>query len=157
MRFPHPHRSLLSSVSRPWARRLRVGAGGFAHGALVLTLVLAAGLTACRPKSASGSPDVKATVAFAHPPPAMGPNELTITLTRPDGSPASVTRLEVEGDMNHAGMKPTFANLHAAGPGHYAGTIEFTMGGDWFLLLSGERSDGSRFTQKVAVPGVESK
>jgi len=57
--------------------------------------------------------------------------------------------------MNHAGMRPVFADLAEGDPGRFQGEIEFTMGGDWFLLLSGKSTEGERFRVKVDLPGVQ--
>ncbi len=115
--------------------------------------LLAAG---CRPKATS-LVSVDVAVEFSPAPPAVGSSALKIALADPAGRPLRLDRLEVEGNMNHAGMRPVFAQLAENEPGHYAGTIEFTMGGDWFLLLTGHTPDGRTFEKKIDVPGVRSK
>lgn len=118
-------------------------------------MLMAAG---CRPKTDTGpGADVKAVVEFAPHPPTVGVTELTVALTDAAGQPVRLGRLEVEGNMNHAGMRPVFAHLAETEPGRYAGKLEFTMGGDWFLLLTGRLPEGGRFDKKVDVPGVRSK
>jgi hypothetical protein len=64
--------------------------------------------------------------------------------------------VRVEGNMNHAGMRPSFADLHETEPGRYTGTLRFTMGGDWFLLVQATLPDGNQVEQKIDVPGVRS-
>lgn len=122
-----------------------------------LTLLVVGVVVGCRPTSSTSDAGVRVEVAFAHPPPVVGPNVFSLALDDADGHPLSAAKLEVEGDMNHAGMTPSFARVNETAPGRYTGTIEFTMGGDWFLLVSGERADHRRFRQKVNVPGVGSK
>lgn len=102
-------------------------------------------------------PAVKAEiqVEIEPSPPKVGQADLAIKLTDGAGQPLSVGALEVEGNMNHAGMKPVFTTLREAKPGQYVGTIEFTMGGDWFLLLTGQLADGRQIDEKVDVPGVQ--
>lgn len=111
-------------------------------------LILACG---CRPPAADDSGETQATIGFDPAPPGIGVTRVSIALMDEAGTPVRLGRLEVEGNMNHAGMKPVFARLEEAAPGRYAGTIEFTMGGDWFLLLDGRYADGRRFRKKVSV------
>ena len=78
-----------------------------------------------------------------------------LMLTDSAGQPLEAKSLEVEGNMNHAGMKPVFSTLRPTAPGRYEGTLEFTMAGDWFLLITGQSADGRRIDEKIDVPGVE--
>jgi hypothetical protein len=110
-----------------------------------------------RREAAAPELEAKVAVQFSPNPPVVGKNDLEITLTDPVGKPLRLGRIQVEGNMNHAGMKPVFVELAENEPGKYAGAIEFTMGGDWFLLLSAEPSPEGRLNKKVDVPGVEPK
>jgi hypothetical protein len=101
--------------------------------------------------------DAKVAVQFSPNPPVVGENEIEIALTDTAGKPLQFGMVKVEGNMNHAGMKPVFAELIENDPGKYAGTIEFTMGGDWFLLVTSEDSPQGRFSKKIDVPGVKAK
>ncbi len=120
----------------------------------LLLVALLAFSSGCRPKSGAADAAVRVDLVFAHPPPTTGNNDFTLSLADDRGNAIAATQLEVEGDMNHAGMKPSFARVQETAPGRYTGTIEFTMGGDWILLVSGDLPDHSRFRQKVNVPGV---
>jgi hypothetical protein len=108
----------------------------------------------CRPAQTPQGIAARATVAFDPEPATVGVTGLTVTLTDDSGNPIRVNRLEVEGNMNHAGMRPAFAQLNEVEPGRYAGSIEFSMAGDWFLLLSGEVPGEGRLEVKVDVPAV---
>lgn len=114
-------------------------------------------MSGCRPKDAADEIDVQAAVEFMPDPPAVGGTALVIILTDAAGQPVRLGHLEVEGNMNHAGMKPVFTRLEETEPGRYAGTIRFSMGGDWFLLLSGQFPGEGRLNKKIDVPGVRSK
>ncbi len=105
----------------------------------------------------SDSPDVKAELALDPDPPVVGENHLTLNLTHAQGAPLEGATVQVEGNMNHAGMKPSFADLKETEPGRYAGTLEFTMGGDWFILVSAKTSDGKAVERKIDVPGVKAQ
>lgn len=131
---------------------------GMGRGGLLLLIGSAVLLgAACRPQGETSGLDAHVAVEFDPSPPVVGPTNLRLTLTDEAGAPVRCGHLEVEGNMNHAGMRPVFARLEETAPGLYAGTIEFTMGGDWFLLVSGRRDDGVRFDRKVDVPGVKPK
>ena len=75
-------------------------------------------------------------------PPKVGPAKAKITLTDKEGKPLQGAALKLEGNMNHAGMKPVFAVATETDPGRYEATLELTMGGDWFVLITGKLKDG---------------
>jgi hypothetical protein len=126
------------------------------HG-IALLLVGIALVAGCRPKEAASDFNTQVTVSFDPNPPAVGVTGLKVTLADADGKPVRLGHIDVEGNMNHAGMKPAFGRLDEVEPGHYTGKIEFTMGGDWFLLLTGQREGGGAFEKKIDVPGVKPK
>lgn len=111
----------------------------------------------CSRRGSDAAAKAHLEVQFAQGQPAVGANSLTLHLTDHAGRPISLTSPRLEGDMNHAGMKPVFGNLQQPRPGEYTGTIDFTMGGDWILLVSGQTADGGHFETKVDVPGVKAK
>lgn len=136
----------IHSCGRPaWA--------GWVLSVLVFVALLTAG---CRPK-ATDTAAVQAAVEFTPAPPVAGANTVKLTLADAAGHPLRLGQIEVEGNMNHAGMQPVFARLEETGPGRYEGRIEFTMGGDWFLLVSGQTPDGRRFEKKIDVAGVKAQ
>jgi len=93
---------------------------------------------------------------IAPSPPAVGPATLTIQLKDADGDPASGATISVEGNMNHAGMKPVFSDLSETDPGTYVtDSFEFTMGGDWIITVSGTDADGSAVNVSFDINGVE--
>ena len=121
-------------------------------------LLLSLALSACSKKEETVPElDAKVAVQFNPNPPEVGQNDLEITLTNAAGQPVELGMIKVEGNMNHAGMKPVFAELMENEPGKYAGTIEFTMGGDWFLLVTSDPSPEGHLNKKVDVPGVKAK
>lgn len=84
----------------------------------------------------------------------VGPASVALTLATQSGAPVSGASVKIEGDMAHAGMGPVFAQAQAAGPGKYAGTINFTMPGDWVLSVQASLPSGARFERRVNVRGV---
>jgi YtkA-like len=126
------------------------------RGAGRLVFVLLGGLLVggCRRDAGNGGVDVNAAVEFDPSPPGVGPTHLKVTLTGPWGQPLRLGHVEAEGNMNHAGMKPVFTRLDETRPGCYTGIINFTMGGDWFVLLTSSEDRGVRLNKKVDVPGI---
>ncbi len=99
--------------------------------------------------------DVAVELAIAPEPPQIGPATLTVTLRDASGQPIRGAVVELEGNMNHAGMVPVFAPAFEVEPGLYQAGLEFTMGGDWFILVRADLPDGRSMERKVDVPGVD--
>lgn len=75
-------------------------------------------------------------------PPVVGDGQLVVTLTDPVGRPVADARLTVEGNMSHAGMKPSFGTVTAAADGRYTIAIQWTMAGDWYVDIKATLADG---------------
>lgn len=86
-----------------------------------------------------------------------GAEVVAFRLTNPDGSPLSGAHVRLEGDMNHPGMAPMFADATETSPGNYRAPIEFSMGGDWVLLFHVALADGRRIEKQIDVKGVASR
>lgn len=98
--------------------------------------------------------DAKVDLTLDPSPPVVGTANVSLRLAATDGRPIEGAKVRLEGNMNHAGMKPTFSDLEEVAPGNYDGTLELTMGGDWFLLVTATTPDGKRLERKIDVPGV---
>lgn len=114
-------------------------------------------LAGCRDKSADTLVDVKLTFTVRPDPPLIGLVATTIDLADKAGSPLKGAILKLEGNMNHAGMKPVFADAKETEPGKYEAPLELTMGGDWYVLIQGTLADGRKLNRKVNMPGVKSR
>lgn len=135
--------------ARSWKR--------FAKVAFGLALLLGLGLVCgCSPK-AEAPQALKFEVALDPARPAVGAAKVSVRLTDAAGAPVTSAEVRVEGNMNHAGMKPSFAELHEEEPGVYRGAIEFTMGGDWYLLITAKTPDGAIAEHKIDVAGVQTQ
>lgn len=110
----------------------------------------------CTPAESS-VPDVQVDLTVTPSPPVVGDADVSLTLADRRGTPMKGADVNLEGNMNHAGMKPSFAEMVEVEPGHYAGTLRFTMGGDWFILVKAKTPDGRTIEQKIDVPGVKVK
>ena len=122
-------------------------------GSLVL---LAVALTSgCH--SSSDDSNVSVELRTDPSPPKVGKAQLTLDVSGPDGKPAEGATLKLEGNMAHAGMKPVFADAKEDKdkPGRYRAELEFTMGGDWFILVTGKLADGRPVNKKIDVKGVK--
>jgi hypothetical protein len=113
-------------------------------------------LAGCRQNEPPPAANVVVHLRITPSPPQVGTAEVSLSITDSNGQPVEVSDLQIEGNMNHAGMKPSFASMKETEAGKFAGPIEFTMGGDWFLLVTGKAKDGRKIESKFDVPGVKS-
>ena len=118
-------------------------------GVLLLLLLASCG------RGAQDLPDVGVELAIAPQPPQLGPATITVTLSDASGQPIEGAEVELEGNMNHAGMVPVSARASEVAPGRYRADLEFTMGGDWFILVQADLPDGRSMERKVDVPAVD--
>lgn len=126
---------------------------------LRLGVVLVAGcglLVGCRARQVD-IPGARADLRVEPQPPRTGPATVSIHLTTAEGAPLSGADLQLEGNMSHAGMTPVFAGARETAPGRYQASLNFTMGGDWFIILTARFPDGRRLERQVPVPGVQSQ
>jgi hypothetical protein len=98
--------------------------------------------------------DARVELTLAPSPPSVGPSTATSQLLDADDQPLEHAEVRLEGNMNHAGMQPVFAEAEEVRPGVYRAETEFTMGGDWFILVNVKLPDGRRFMRKIDVAGV---
>lgn len=113
-------------------------------------------LAGCNP-AGSEKPDIQVDLNLTPSPPVVGESQVDLKLASASGEPLTGAEVRLEGNMNHAGMKPSFADLEEGEPGQYSGTLEFTMGGDWFILVTAKTAAGQTVQHKIDVPGVESQ
>ena len=124
--------------------------GAYFLGALWVLLLGAAGCGAPPPER----PPIEFDWTLRPDPPREGPATLTLNLTDSSGHPVSGADVEVEGNMTHAGMQPVFAEATEADAGQYTVPLEFTMAGDWFLLIEATLPDGRSIEHTIEVPAV---
>lgn len=118
---------------------------------LLLLLLL---VVSCR-GSATDLPDINVDLALTPSPPQVGRSEIVLTLTDAAGQPISGAEVELEGNMSHAGMAPVLTEATEVAPGRYEAPLEFTMAGDWFILVRATLPDGRKLERQMNVPGVE--
>ncbi len=118
---------------------------------ILFVLVLPVG---CRPQAEAGQ-DVRVDLKIEPNPPRVGKALLTLDVKDDADHPVQGAILKLEGNMAHAGMKPVFADAREEQAGRYRAELEFTMGGDWFILVDGHLADGRSFRTKIDVKGVK--
>jgi hypothetical protein len=119
---------------------------------VLLCLVLLA--TACgRMQSArlAENPDFAFTFAVHPDPPVVGPAVLAISLADRAGNPVEGARLQVEGDMTHAGMQPVFGESSGGQGGRYTVPMQWTMSGDWIVTVTATLADGRTASKEFPV------
>lgn len=121
--------------------------------ALTALLVLAGGLLSACADGGESSGGLDVTLAF-DPPAIVGETTCIVELRDADGAPLTGARIDIEGNMNHAGMVPVIAVAEEAEPGRYSTPFRFTMGGDWFVILGIELADGSFVEEVFDLPAV---
>ncbi|MGB6728215.1 MAG: FixH family protein [Terracidiphilus sp.] len=107
-----------------------------------------------RPANASG--DISIEESIAPQPVRAGIETITFRLMNVSHHPVVGARVQVEGDMNHPGMAPVFADALEIEPGEYRAQLNFSMGGDWVVLFHINLSDGRKVERQMDVRGVES-
>ena len=122
----------------------------------ITALTCAAFLLAAGCRGPAGeTPDVLVEHEISPQPPRVGPAVFRIRMTDAASSkPLSGARVRLEGNMTHAGMTPVFAEAKEFEPGRYRATLEFTMGGDWVVILHVALSDGRQVERRFDVKGV---
>jgi hypothetical protein len=125
--------------------------------------VLAFGLiwmSACRSGARSSeiaTSEIRVTCEVTPQPVRVGPARVSLTLTDKSGSPVNGATIRIEGHMTHPGMAPVSGGLPQIGPGQYARAFEFTMPGDWALIVQASLAGGEKLERRFDVKGVEAR
>lgn len=132
---------LIKSVRVPYARnRLSPDIPLLVAGLLLVA--------ACETGSRQ-SPDIGMKWTVSPDPPQTGKTTLNFELTDSSGSPVRASGLRLEANMTHPGMQPVFSNVSETTSGRYESSFEFTMAGDWYILITGELPDGRSFQRQI--------
>lgn len=76
-------------------------------------------------------------------PPAVGKYTLNIRLFDGNDNPVNDATIAVKADMTHAGMVPILGNATEGDKGLYKVPFEWTMGGDWVIVVQATLPDGT--------------
>lgn len=124
-----------------------------AFGALALCAGLFLG--GCR-RPAEPHADISVEHEIEPRPPRVGSARVTLRVADASGRPLGGARVRLEANMSHAGMRPVFAEAVEPEPGRYQTELEFTMAGDWVVLVRLALPDGRRVERQFDVKGVQS-
>jgi hypothetical protein len=72
------------------------------------------------------------------------------------GRPVAGAHLRVEAQMSHPGMAPVLATGTERGEGRYEARLQFTMSGDWIVLIHGSLATGEVVEHRIDLPDVRS-
>jgi hypothetical protein len=110
-------------------------------------------------RRAAGAPDaadaIRVSWTLEPTPPVVGtPIVARLTLRDSAQQPVTGARLRLEGLMSHPGMAPVNAAVVERGNGEYDAPLQFTMAGDWILVVTGELPGGTPITKQIEIVGV---
>jgi hypothetical protein len=122
---------------------------------LAILLLFALMLAGCRQSAQNATAEIEIDLRTDML--AIGETMLVITLTDATGQPVSAQKVEVRGDMTHAGMQPVLAESSEGENGEYEMPFEWTMSGDWIVTVKATMPDGTvaeeRFDLTVSTGG----
>lgn len=85
------------------------------------------------------------------PPIAGGETRVEVTLRDDTRRPVRGANLQVEAHMSHPGMAPVIAPVTERGDGVYEVRLQFTMAGDWIVLVTGGLPDGRILNHRIDI------
>ena len=99
-------------------------------------------------------PDIALQYEIAPQPPRIGATTIDLKLTDKNGAPVGGARVDLEGNMSHAGMAPLTGEAKEIQAGKYRGTLQLTMAGDWIVLVHVTLPDGQKLQRQIELRGV---
>ena len=102
----------------------------------------------------AGTPDVTVEWSLNPDRPHVGHSSVSVTLADSTGAALRGADVTIEGLMTHPGMSPVIADAREAAPGRYVADLNFTMRGDWILILEATLADGRTIHERKELPGV---
>ncbi|MBZ0283824.1 MAG: FixH family protein [Anaerolineae bacterium] len=86
--------------------------------------------------------DVDIAIRVEPEPLTVGKSTLIITLTDSSDSHVDGAKLQIQGNMDHAGMTPVNRETSESSNGEYHVPFEWTMGGGWIVTVTAELPNG---------------
>jgi hypothetical protein len=117
-------------------------------------------LSACGGNTAPAADAGDLQIQIVAPAEGIMADTLVIHLRDAAGQPITDATVALEGNMNHAGMAPVFADAvtdeaDGAADGYYTVPFAFTMLGDWILTVTVEEADGATVTRDLDLTVAE--
>jgi hypothetical protein len=126
---------------------------------LICVLLIPALISGCTraSRSGKGASEVQIALSLDPNPPLLGrPCRMIVSLLA-EGAPVEDARLEIKGDMSHAGMAPVIVSITDGRDGVYTTAFDWTMAGDWIVTVEAALGDGTvarrQFEVTVGMPG----
>lgn len=123
----------------------------------IIIISIISGLAVLGCQSGDNTSDVKLNWELEPDPPKVGMATMNITLRDSTNQLIESANVKLEGNMSHPGMEPVLATAKEVEPGRYSAEIEFTMGGDWFILIESTLPDDRVVERQINIPGVRSE
>jgi len=118
----------------------------------VIAFLFVFALTGCRASQAPDTAqDVTITVNITETPQKVGQFALMVTLLDAAQNPINGAKIDVTGDMTHAGMVPVKGTAEGGASGLYAVPFQWTMSGDWIVTVRATLPDGRIATRRFEV------
>jgi hypothetical protein len=120
----------------------------------VLVIAFALGAGGCRTPQPATDSSLTIDYEITPHPPHVGPATVTLKILDAAGDPLPEASVHLEGNMTHAGMAPTFAEAHEITKGKYRATLDFSMSGDWIIVVKVVTKGGKKIEKQLEVKGV---
>ena len=121
-------------------------------------MILVLFIAGCRNSAVeSDNPNVRISLRTDPILPNVGDATIIVRLSHPpDNTPINdAQKIEIKGDMTHAGMTPVFAETTSVGDnGYYEIPFNFNMAGAWVITVTATLADGTIATYQASVAGV---
>lgn len=127
-----------------------------ASWATIFLLALSLSTAGCQPSGEADS-DIKLNWEITPDPPKVGTATINITLRDSTEQLITGAQVKLEGNMSHPGMEPVLTTAQEIDPGKYSADMNFTMGGDWFILVESTLAGDRVVKRQIKIPGVRSK
>jgi hypothetical protein len=121
--------------------------------ALCAWLAIVQGMQGCK-RPYEPQPNLTLEQEISPQPPRVGPVTIALKLTDAAGAPVTGAFMKLEGNMSHAGMSPVFGETKEIEPGRYRATLDLSMAGDWFVLVTVTLSDNRKLERQFEIKGV---
>jgi YtkA-like len=118
---------------------------------LLVAAVLGCGIACGR---SVGAPGLKFEWTLSPAPATVGPVALDLRLLDSAGKAVRGATLRIEAQMSHPGMETAVTPAIERTPGLYHAALQFTMPGDWLLIVSGSLANGEPVRYQINVPRV---
>ena len=102
-------------------------------------------------------PNINVQYEVSPQPPRAGITTINLKLTQKDGQPVKGARVELEGNMSHAGMSPVTGEAKEIEAGKYSGTVQLEMAGDWIVVVHITLADGQELQRQIEIKALNAE